>query len=201
MRCIILLFLFAFFSCSRNTKDSVNPEAKKLLDSAVVQVTHFQDFKRAVSLLDQAIKIDSNYFAAYNTKFAFLGSMKPNDINEMLPTLLKMIKLRPEIPIYYFYAGMIYVKKGDSLTANKYLANADVHFDKFLDTMHQTNSAYELLLSDKAFSLILQGQDQKGRDLLKQVYQLETDSSNRINIATLLAKTRQEILDSILFEK
>ncbi len=170
--------------------------AKKLTDSAV-SVVHSYDYKNAISLLNQAIEIDSDYVSAYSAKFNFLQSMKPTDKNDLLATILKLIKFKPLFPELYLNAGIIYIQNGDSLSAIKFLSDAEIHFDKLLDTMHKSNSAYEPLIRDKVFCLILEGKEQKGHDLLREFSELEKDSNYRNKMTNALNKSRKEIIDSL----
>ena len=196
MRILIVFSVFVFSSCGRY-KHTINPEARKLNDSAVYIATRTTDYSKAITLLDQATQIDSTYFTAYNNKFSFLGLLKPIDIDKILKTLKKINQLRPEYPDFYLYIGIIYAKQGDSIISQKYLTDAIVHYDKFLDTMHKSNTAYVLLLLNKAFCLILKGQEKKGDDILKQAYAQEIDTFFKKEIASILVKSRKEILDSL----
>lgn len=203
MRFIILFLLFSNYGCSqRHEKNGnpVNPEAKKLNDSAVNIAMHSYDYAKAVTLLDKATLIDSNYFAAYRNKLSFQGLIKPFDVDKILTILKSMNRLRPLDPEYYMNIGMIYFKKGDSTTSSLYFTNAISHFDNILDTIHTTNQGYEVLVMNKAYTLIFQGQDQKGHDLLQKLYESSKDTVMREMLFPVLGKTRQEIINSIAFD-
>jgi tetratricopeptide (TPR) repeat protein len=199
-----ILFLFAItcFSCSQGKKKhSINPDAKRLHDSAVNLVVHNMDYQKAITLLNQAIQIDSNYFSAYNSKFVFLGSSRSADLPEFLKTLKKLIDLRPDLPDFYFYAGIISKKIGDSTLSQKYLDGAIVHYDKILDTIQTDKILREVFTINKGISLILLDQDKKGRDLLKQTYDEESNASYKSKINRLMTMSKQSLVDTLSFTK
>ena len=200
---LVFIFLVGLCACKQagRKKHSINPEAKKLADSAVYIGIHQQDYATAIYLLNQAVEIDSNYTGAYLSKFAFQGLMKPNDQDKMLETLQKIIHLLPEAPDYYLYAGLIYIKKGDTILSKQYLQDAIVHYDKFLDTMKKSNIAHGILLMSKGFSLILIGDEEKGHAILKEAYDQETDTSLKKKFYAAVKKSRKEILDTLSFDK
>jgi len=200
MNCEKLKYIFLvliLYSCKTKSSHLVNPVAKKLCDSAISIARKGGDYARTISLLDRATQIDSTYLTAYSYKLFFLRFIRPNNMDKILATLIKLNTLRPEFPDYYFEIGTIYLQRGDSVSSKKYLADAIIHYDMFIDTMHTTNAAYGPLLLYKSFALILQGQEKQGHDLLHQVYELETDTLFRKNITRMLQKSRQEVLDSL----
>ena len=201
MRNLILFLFLALSACSTSSskpKDTINPQARKLLDSGANEGVHKNDFKKAIFIIDQAIKLDSNYLAAYSTKFSFLGMIRPYDKDKALNTLQNMIRIRPTIPEFYLYSGIIYIEKGDSLMADKYLSLAKVYIDKILDTMSKSNIAYQVLLSDKAYTLILKGEEEKARAMETEILELKMDSLYRAEFLGFLRKSRKEIIDSLL---
>lgn len=200
MKSYCFLFLILLSSCqNKSSKYPVNSQAKKLNDSAVHLMIYSKDYLRSLELLNEAIKIDSNYFIAYNNKFAVLGLLKPTNSELILETLKKLNTLKPNAPQFYLYIGLIYLKKGDSLNTKKYLTDAISHTDQILDTMHQSNIAYKLMLENKAFCMIISGDEEKGRNIIQQLYNQETNSSYKKKVGSFLTKSRQEIIDSLSF--
>ena len=142
MRFIIIFLFFLSSSCAQRVDKpvhTINPAAKKLNDSAVAIAMHSYEYAKAVKLLDKATQIDSNYFGAYRNKMSFQGLVKPFDADKILVILKSLNRLCPLDPQYYMYIGMLYFKKGDSLTSSTYFTNALLHFDNILDTMHSTS--------------------------------------------------------------
>jgi hypothetical protein len=203
MRFFILFFLFGLYACNQkagSTKHSIDPEAKKLNDSAVFIATHFNDYENAVNLLDKATQLDSNYFRAYINKFSFQGMVKPFHIEKILIILKNLNRLKPEDPEYFMQIGLIYLKNGDTVLSKQYLSDAAMHYDKILDTMQTTTEGYKMLISNKAFNLILLGEEEKGKELVRQLYIDAKDIIYKKILASALNKSRKEILDSIILK-
>lgn len=202
MRLLILFLCVIFYSCDRSDKKhSINPAAKKLHDSAVSIVIKVRDYPRAIDLLNQAIQVDSNYFAAYNSKFSFLGLSKSGDLNELLKTLENLIRLRPDLPDFYFYSGVISLKANDSIASKKYFNDAIRSYDKILDTVKADKALREIFSINKGISLILVEQEVAGHDLLKQVYEAESDTSFKSKIAKLMTMSKQSLVDTLSFSQ
>jgi hypothetical protein len=200
MRILIIFIFLALYSCKTNSdrsKHNIDPQAKRLLDSAIQEGSHNGDFQKGIFLINQSLQIDSNYFGAYNTKFGFLGMMTPYNKDTALGTLLNMIRLKPIIPEFYLYSGIIYIQKGDSLRANTYLSLAKDHLNSFLDTMSKNNTGYEVLLSDKAYTLILLGEEEKGHALVNEILKTDKNGAYDEKSLRIWSKSRREIIDSL----
>ena len=201
MRFIIIFLFFLDSSCAQPVDKlvhTVDPAAKKLNDSAVSIAMHSYDYTKAVELLDKATQIDSNYFGAYRNKMSFQGLVKPFDADKILVIQKSLNRLRPLDPEYYMNIGMLYFKKGDSLTSSTYFSNALLHFDNILDTMHSTSPGYDVLMMQKAYTLIFQGNDQKAHDLLQKLYDTTKDSVAKEMILPALQKTRKDFISELM---
>ena len=201
MRFIIIFLLFLNSSCAQQVDKpvhTVDPAAKKLNDSAVSIAIHSHEFSKAVELLDKATQIDSNYFGAYRNKMGFQGSIKPFDADKMIVILKSLNRLRPLDPQYYMNIGMIYYKKGDSLTSSTYFNDALSHFNSILDTIHTTTPGYDVLVMSKAYTLFFQGQEQNAHDLLQKLYETTKDSVAKEIILPALQKTRKDIIAELM---
>jgi tetratricopeptide (TPR) repeat protein len=188
------LLLLVLFACGRKDKYLVNPQAKLLNDSAASFAMHF-DYIKAIDLLDQATKLDSNYFNAYQNKLAFLGAVK--QYVRALETVKELIRLRPNIPDFYVTAGVLYEQLGDTVESVKYFKTALVHFDNVLDTMTKQNQNYNMLNMSKSLTIILSGEEEKGTKLLRQNYNNLTDTLLKESMTVFIGKSRQEILDGL----
>lgn len=87
---------------------------------------------QALNLLDQAIKIDDQYFSAYYTKEILLASKK--DIDGALLTNLKLIALRPNQPSWIVQSGLFYDIKGNTSKARE---NYKVALTKYQELLKQ----------------------------------------------------------------
>lgn len=201
MRFIIIFLSFLSSSCAQSVDKAihtVDPAAKKLNDSAVSIAMNLYDYAKAVELLDKATQIDSNYFGAYRNKLSFQGLVKPFDGEKILVIIKSLNRLRPLDPEYYMSIGMLYFKKGDSLTSSTYFSNALLHFNNILDTMHSTSQGYDVLVMQKAYTLFFQGNDKKAYDLLQKLYNTTKDSISKETILPALQKTRKDIISEFM---
>jgi tetratricopeptide (TPR) repeat protein len=194
---IFFLFL-TLFACRHQNRDSkkhiVDAKAKQLNDSAVALVRSMneEDSRKAISLLDEAIKIDSNYFTAYWNKLCLQSQLKQYD--KAIETGKQILKLK-KAPYYYFIIATFYYRMGDTTLANDYFKKTLTVCDKVLDTMSKKNKAtYEVVIMNKSVSLIFLGQQEEGNKVLKQFYDSLTDSTYKMYTAAFMNKTKEEIL-------
>ena len=197
MRLVIISLFFLASGCVQQKNKSfyaVNAAAKELNDSAVYVALQFHEYARAVELLDRATQIDSNFFEAYKNKMTFQGLVHPFDPDKVLGILKSLNRLRPLDPEYYMHIGMLYYKKGDSLTSLGYFNDALLHFNSILDTMRATTPGYDVFVMSKANTLFFQRQDQKARGLLMKLYETTRDSVTKEMISLSLHKTSEDVI-------
>ena len=83
----------------------------------------------------------------------------------------------------------------DTISSQKYFQQSEIRYEKILDTMNTVNKNYNNTLMNKGVNLIIIGQQQKGNDILKQLYDKEKDSFRKEMLASYMDKSKQEILD------
>ncbi len=191
----IILLLIGLYACGQqpeNKKTTVNPEAKKLNDSAVIVAMETGDYDRAISLLNQATTIDSNYFSAYTNKLSFLLTQKQYD--KALLAARNLIRIKPNIPDYYMTIGILYHIKADNNLSQKYLSESLNRFNHLLDTMKSTNGAYSFTLMNKGLNLVFLGQAQKGNDIFKHLYATQKDEILREQLTSYMNKSKDDLL-------
>jgi len=193
---LALLTLTFYFSCAQ-PKHQINPEAKKLNDSAMYMVVHTMPdtvtYKKAITLINRAIKLDSNYFRAYINKFSFQTQVTQYD--SALVTGKRIIKLRPDAYPIWQMMGSIYEEKGDTVTAKDYYNKALTACDKMLDTMRSGNMAYKITQTDKARYLILLRKEKEGRDILKSLDTKEPEGRFKDVLKEYLSMPRQDFMN------
>jgi tetratricopeptide (TPR) repeat protein len=202
MRTILLLVITLFcFSCGQKSNKGIviDPAAKRLNDSAV-NMGIKGDYVQAIALLDKAIRIDSNYFRAYYNKLNFQTSVKPIDKEKVIVTLRKLCWLRPDEPEYAMQLGMRYLKSTDTIPSTFYLQEAVARFDRILDTTRAADRAHDMLVINKAASLILLGNERAGQKILATLYATTKDDMIRELAGTEMNKSRKEVLAGIHFE-
>jgi tetratricopeptide (TPR) repeat protein len=196
----LLIITLCCLSCGQKSKrsDVVNPVAKKLTDSAV-NLREGQ-YEKAVALLDEATRIDSNYFPAYYSKLNFQAMIKPFNSEKIIAILNKLCWLRRDEPDYPMKLGMLYLKSTDTIPSTFYLQEAMARFDRILDTMQATTGGYDMFVINKAVTLVLLGNEKMGQTMLANLYAITKDDVVRGMLKTEMTKSRKEVLAGINFE-
>jgi len=176
----ILILAICFLSCKSSlSQRKANPEAVKLNNQALDLVMHSggqendQIFEKAVALLNQAIKIDSNYSTAYLNKFTDQNKLKK--YGDAIVTGKRLIALKPNDVNIKLMVGEDFEKLGDTIASVKYYNDALSGYNKILDTMNVNNKAYSSFLSSTAIDLILLNRQKEGYAILKTMAEKETD--------------------------
>jgi len=204
MRLLLLFLLASLTACGQSEikKPKVNPEAKRLNDSAFKIIAATWDYQKGLELLDLATRIDSNYFLGFSNKLAFQLQLKR--YNDALISAKQLVRIRPNAPEPYTIAGVLYCMLGDTVTSKEYFQNALIYDDKILDTMNKSNKErYATFLMGKAINLILIGEEEKGKTILRQLYEQpvfsgELDKMFKENLNSFINKSRREIIASML---
>ena len=193
---LALLPLVWQFSCAQ-PKHKINPEARKLNDSATNIVFHgiptdSGAYKSAISLLNRAIKIDSDYYIAYKNRFSYQSALK--EYNGALESAKQMLKLHPNDPSVLTLAGEAYEWTGNKTSATLCYNNALLNFHKILDTMNVQNRSYCGLATGEAMVLILLNKKQQSDDYIKEVLKKDTDPINKQFYEAISAYSRNDVL-------
>ena len=206
LKLIFLLSLISLYSCAQNTpKYKVDPAAQELDNRAMSMFYFFgnpDSIGKAISLLDSAIAIDSNYLRAHQDKLTLLLMLKQFD--KALLTVNKMISLRPTALDFYLTRGYLHYRLGDENSSKADYQKSLTICTNVLDTMSVTNRNYDYLSLDKAISLIMLGEQDKGNQIIKELYDKQTDSTFKEYYGSYLNKNAKEIfkmLDSPSAEK
>ena len=195
----VFILFTALGACSQiqNTKKHIpDPKARILYDSAVtLAMQSANNYIKAISLLDQATQIDSNYSLAFSIKLSFQFSL--NRLNDALITAKNLIRINPNNPESYVMTGGIYWKLEDSVSSIDHFTKAAVLFDKILDTMSTSNKTYETVLMNKAVNLILLDQQEKGNKILNELYSKQKDEAEKDMFRLFLNKSKNQILNDL----
>jgi tetratricopeptide (TPR) repeat protein len=202
-RLSILLAAIFLLSCKpSHSQGKPDPEAVKLnniafhigFDSVFTSTRDSTDnlLKKAIGILNKAIKIDSNYQFAYWNKFQFQTQLKQMD--SALATGNQLIKHWPDNATFRFIIGERYEIKGDAVTSNSYYRVALSILNKQLSAISVTDKHYKSLIFEKATVLILLNQIGEAHRILKDVYDNETDESYKENLKTLMTFNRHELI-------
>ncbi|MEO6630199.1 MAG: hypothetical protein ABIN13_00715, partial [Mucilaginibacter sp.] len=178
---LALLPLTWHFSCAQ-PKHKINPEARKLNDSAINIVfrgipTDSGAYKNAIGVLNRAIKIDSDYYTAYKNRFSYQSALK--EYNGALESAKQMLKLHPNDPSVLTLTGEAYEWTGNKTSATLCYNNALPNYDRILDTMSVQNRSYSGLTTGKAMVLILLNKKEQSDSYIKEVLKKDTDPINK----------------------
>lgn len=163
---------------------TVNPEAVKKNNAAVGMVvrTHFSNpdsLRTAVSLLDEAIAIDSACTLAYGNKIKFLMALKEKE--KALETALEMDDIAVDDPVFLLSKGMLQEINGRNEAATQTYAQAAIVLAKNKDFINFTlalylkdNKKYSLQEVEEKFGSTLDEEQRKQlEELLPQIYAQE----------------------------
>ena len=203
LKFITIFVLIALYSCGQKpTKYKVDPAAVDLNNKAMTLVRFIDNVdssKKAISLLDNATSIDSNYFLGYYNKLMFFNQLKQFD--KAVLTINKLIQLRPSAHDLYLTGGILYERIGDTISSKKYFEKSLTICNTVLDTMNKTNRDYEMLVGNEAVNLIMLGDEIKANELLKKLYDSQTDEALKKMTLSMMNKSKKELLASLTEDK
>jgi tetratricopeptide (TPR) repeat protein len=197
-RILVIAWLLFLISCKESkSKKVTDPEAIKLNNQAVSSLNTATDINKglvkAISILDQAIKVDGDYMQAYYNKFTFQNQLKR--YADAIETGKQMIKLRPRNAELKMEVGETYAKAGDTTAAMPYFKSALNIYNKVLDTMSGNNDLYKTLKMEKAFDLIILHQEQQGYNMLNEIVANERNRNYKVLYQQMLTLKREDILN------
>jgi tetratricopeptide (TPR) repeat protein len=206
MKLSALFILFTCVACGQSgkkleatSKHKVDPKAVQLSDSAfkIVRQSFFNDSNqvKAIKLLDQATEIDSEYYRAYWNKLSLQDHLKKYD--DAIRTAQHIMRImKDNSPYFYFTVGQLYYKNNDSVMANKYFKDALNFYDKISDTITSDNHDYNSFLLSKGILLVVNNQEEKGKQLLKKAYDRESEGPQRKIIESIMTQSKRELLEN-----
>jgi tetratricopeptide (TPR) repeat protein len=204
LKFITAFLLIAFYSCGQNSaKHKPDPAAVLLNNQAMTLVRYIDNAdssKKAISLLDQATEIDSNYFLGYSNKLMFFFQLKQFD--KLIQTNNKLIQLRPSAHDLYLTGGMFYEQIGDTVSANRYFTKSLTICNAVLDTMNNKNRDFVMLTTNQAINLIMLNDSAKANNILKVLYDNQSDDPQFENvekkyIQSLMNKNKKDLVDTM----
>ena len=153
---------------------------------------------KAISLLDKATTIDSNYFLGYYNKLIFYYQLKQFD--KAILTNNKLLQLRPNAYDLYMTGGMLYEQIGDTVAAKTYFSKSLNICNSVLDTMNRQNRYFVTVRTNQAINLIMLNDSTKANKIFKDLYEslpedLEFDNVEKKYIHFLMNKSKKEVID------
>jgi tetratricopeptide (TPR) repeat protein len=197
LKFITAFLLTGLCSCGQNSaKHKTDPAAVELNNKAMTLVQFIDNpdsSTKAISLLDKATLIDSDYFLGYYNKLMFYNQLKQFD--KAIVTVNKLIQLRPSAHDLYLTGGLLHEKISDTVSSRNYFEKSLAICNKVLDTMSNKNRDYAMLVSNKAVNLVMLGDTVKANETLRQLYNSQSNEELKKVILSLMNKNKKELLD------
>ena len=197
LKFITTFLLITLYSCGqKSAKNKVDLAAVELNNKAMKFVAFIDNpdsSKKAISLLDKATTIDSNYFLGHHNKLMFFNQLKQFD--KAILTVNKLIQLRPSAHDLYLTGGILYERNGDTISSKAYFTKSLKICSAILDTMSLTNRDYEMLMLNKATNLIMLDSQQEANEILEKIYDKQTDEELKKNTFLLMNKNKKQLLE------
>lgn len=193
MRNILIgLLVIQFYSCSRsqNTIEN-NPQAVQLNIKALDYLIR-SDYDTALLIFDQAIAIDPSFDLPYRNKYRIYFVQK--DFKNALITSEALIKIYPEKAEWWLNGGMILDKLGNSGQAKEYYLKALEIIENDINKQTEKENLGVNMLA-KGLTLILLGEEQKGRSEIDLIIAANPDNMHIKGFATI---TKEEYLENVL---
>jgi tetratricopeptide (TPR) repeat protein len=194
---LLLVAVVYFMSCSHIPK-KINPQAKKLNDSAMKALYQSSNLldkgirKYAIRLLNEATAIDTDYFTAYWNKVSLQRELGQN--NNALKTAAQLLRLKPESTDVLVVAGQCYDEAGDTLSASKYYKSALSKCNALLDTMNVKSKAYTPRVFAKVLNLILLNRRNEANVILNKLSASTADTSEKKMYKDFMTFRKSDIL-------
>ena len=187
-------------SCNQESpKHVTDPKAIALgrkIEPLVQYLNDKDSCRKAITYLDSATGIDSDYFLGYDNKLMFLNRL--GDYKSGLAAINQLIRLRPNAHDLYLNKGIFYEKLNDSVNAAKCFEKSLSICNAVLDTMSSQNRDYILFLTNKICNQIFLGQSREAGKTFEESRKNIIDE----NLADLLKQfyplSRQELLNKLL---
>jgi len=191
-RLIILNLIWILFaSCSGGDKqEGFNPKAIVINDKAVAQMQKF-NYDSALILFDKAIEIDKAYYLPHSSKATIFIQKK--ELDKALVESEKVIKIKPDFAEGWTIAGMINDKLGNTQTAKEYYKKSIELFDRKITDPEMTTKVFTNKLN-RAFSLILLGQESEAKEEMKK---LKVEKPDDKTIDKLLKLNKQDYMNQM----
>lgn len=178
-----------------------DPTAVQFNNQAMTLVAYLENADsslKAISLLDKATTIDSNYFLGYYNKLIFYYQLKQFD--KAILTNNKLLQLRPNAYDLYMTGGMLYEQIGDTVAAKTYFSKSLNICNSVLDTMNRQNRYFVTVRTNQAINLIMLNDSTKANKIFKDLYEslpedLEFDNVEKKYIHFLMNKSKKEVID------
>ena len=192
-------FFFFLLSCKdQSEKYRLPPLSLKLNSDAMDYVRYIESedsCRKAIRLLDSATKIDTGYFLAYYNKVMFHCSL--GEFKKAIIAIDNAIRIQPGAHDLYLMSGLLYRKTEDTATAHQLFLKSLSICNETLDTMHFTNSDYQMLAGNRILLLIMLNDREKANYFLRSLKKSNVDTMTYRQLLALTTENRDTIIAKI----
>lgn len=192
--CQIALILLLLYSCkSQEMRNSYNTKAIEFNNQAV-ELMMAGNYDSALIVFDKAIKLDESYYLPHSSK-SNIYVLRKEFHNALIESEL-VIKKQPDLAEGWVYSGMLYDRKGESKTANKYYQKSIEIFTKRISNPEKQHMISTNRLN-RAYSYILLGETEKGK---KELQSLKEEEPENFMIDQLLNTSKEDYINQLFGE-
>ena len=175
----------------------INNEAKELNDQAIglIRWNNQDSLQLAKDYLNEAIKIQPNYFLAYRNKSLVLNQMGLT--KELIENLQTLARLQPKNPDNFSSLGLMMELNGDGLHAMEKYQIADSLYVSILDTLTVETDPQYSMATNRALNLKYLHKETEANELLLK---LKTDLQEpfmKEMIDDFIKMSRNELLERL----
>jgi len=190
---IIAFFIFIILpSCKSQTeKTDYNPQAIELNNKAV-EYYQIGEYDSALYYYDKAIELDRNYYLPHSNKVNIYLSRK--DFKNALNESELVIEKKPDLAEGWTFTGILYDFLGDTIKAKSYYKKSIEIYDHRISNPDKKQNLESNRLN-RAFSLILIGKEEEGKEEFKK---LKSENPDNIMIDEFLKINKQDYIRQII---
>lgn len=193
------MIFFGFISCGQkknvNRQIQIDEQALQLNDSAASLAVTFEHDKvlKAIELLDQATRIQPDYYLAYWNKMVFQSQIGRTE--EAIETLNKLEEIKPKDPDLKTLLGVYIELNKDSLQARQKFMEAENLYSRIFDTLKIESDLYSFHLTNRAINFKLLGFEKDAEETFQSVKKEQTNQDLQEMILEFQNLDRKELLE------
>jgi tetratricopeptide (TPR) repeat protein len=147
----------------------------------------------ALTLLNKATDIDSNYYIAFGNKVSIYAST--GDYKQAIVNSQQVLRIKPDLAEAVVFLGILYDKSGQIKEAKEQYNLAIRLFDKRLLVSDKNQKANKI---NRVLGLLLVGEQTKGMEEIKK---LQNEYPNDLDLKALNDFDKGKHIDELLPEK
>lgn len=180
-----------------NDQGEINIEAKELNNQAIglIRWNNQDSLQLAKVYLNEAIKIQPNYFLAYRNKSLVLNQMGLT--KELIENLQTLARLQPKNPDNFSSLGLMMELNRDSLHAMGKYQIADSLYVSILDTLTVEIDPQYSLATNRALNLKYLHKETEANELLIQIKADLQEPFMKEMMDDFIKMNRKELLDRL----